>query len=507
MDYDFLNTLRRQHPGWRLLAADHGPLIAAFLHRYFIEPNQRSFAEAELTSRLEDFLFHLRERLGDDVFPKSARDYLNDWAADERGWDNRDKIKALEAEADNLARQGQALATQLNDWETERKMLDGQLRTLDSLTLFTDFSELDWRPVATELERLEQERRNLEQANDTLRELEQQLRDLESSLADNDAALTDLGKAEGANQTKTQTAQALHEENQAEFEAADEQQQTCFAQLVAYRGQVLPDRTLTVESCDGQQRDLREWLQSEIGRYTKQLGRVRDRIISAMRQHQNDWPLESRDVDATLASGNDYRDMLDELKRDDLPRFERRFKAFFNENTIREVAAFQGQLHKEGQTIRERIDIINRSLYGIDYNPGRYIKLLPETTNDQEVRAFQTDLRACTEGALSGSEDEQYTERSFCKSSRSSSAFAAVKAPVSWTNAGRKKLPMCVTGLYFRPPNAGAKMIAPMNIIRIRRANPEARRKSWPTRFWRPAWPINSGWSGVSSVRVRSGLW
>ena len=86
MDYDFLTTLRRQHPGWRLLAADHGPLVAAFLHRYFIEPNQRTFAEAELASRLEDFLFHLRERLGDDAFPKPARQYLNDWAADERGW-------------------------------------------------------------------------------------------------------------------------------------------------------------------------------------------------------------------------------------------------------------------------------------------------------------------------------------------------------------------------------------------------------------------------------------
>ncbi|MBM1144508.1 DUF3375 domain-containing protein [Alcanivorax sp. ZXX171] len=86
MDYDFLSTLRRQHPGWRLLAADHGPLVAAFLHRYFIEPNQRTFAEAELASRLEDFLFHLRERLGEEAFPKPARQYLNDWAADERGW-------------------------------------------------------------------------------------------------------------------------------------------------------------------------------------------------------------------------------------------------------------------------------------------------------------------------------------------------------------------------------------------------------------------------------------
>ncbi|HET7266813.1 MAG TPA: DUF3375 family protein, partial [Oleiagrimonas sp.] len=86
MDYDWLIALRRQHPGWRLLAADHGPLVAAFLHRSFIAPNQRTLAEAELGSRLEDFLFALRQQLGEDAFPKPARAYLNDWAGDERGW-------------------------------------------------------------------------------------------------------------------------------------------------------------------------------------------------------------------------------------------------------------------------------------------------------------------------------------------------------------------------------------------------------------------------------------
>ena len=35
---------------------------------------------------LEDELFHLRDRLGDESFPKTARAYLNDWAAPEKGW-------------------------------------------------------------------------------------------------------------------------------------------------------------------------------------------------------------------------------------------------------------------------------------------------------------------------------------------------------------------------------------------------------------------------------------
>jgi hypothetical protein len=73
-----------------LLAAEHAPLIASFLHRAFIVPNVRVMAQADLAEALEDTLFglrqQLRERMGERVFPKSAQDYLNDWAANEKGW-------------------------------------------------------------------------------------------------------------------------------------------------------------------------------------------------------------------------------------------------------------------------------------------------------------------------------------------------------------------------------------------------------------------------------------
>jgi uncharacterized protein YPO0396 len=109
--------------------------------------------------------------------------------------------------------------------------------------------------------------------------------------------------------------------------------------------------------------------------------------------------------------------MLHALKSDDLPRFEARFKELLNENTIREVANFQSQLARERETIRERIARINESLTQIDYNPGRYIVLEAQPTPDADVRDFQSELRACTEGALTGS-DSQYSEAKFIEVKR-----------------------------------------------------------------------------------------
>ena len=86
IDYDTLDHLRQAHPAWRLLRSDHAALIASFLNRVFIVPNRRVLAQSDLAEALEDDLYALRERQGTDAFPRTALDYLNDWASPEKGW-------------------------------------------------------------------------------------------------------------------------------------------------------------------------------------------------------------------------------------------------------------------------------------------------------------------------------------------------------------------------------------------------------------------------------------
>ncbi|HNC26262.1 DUF3375 domain-containing protein [Accumulibacter sp.] len=86
MDYATLSALRDRHPAWRLLASPHAPLVASFLHRVFVAPNVRVMSEADLAEALEDELFALREQLGAEAYPKAALEYLNDWAAPDKGW-------------------------------------------------------------------------------------------------------------------------------------------------------------------------------------------------------------------------------------------------------------------------------------------------------------------------------------------------------------------------------------------------------------------------------------
>lgn len=86
MDYRTLETLRQKHPAWRLLKADYASFIVAFLYRVFVEPNVRTLSQSELVTQLDDYLYLLRREVDDNVFPRDAQHYLDEWASNEHAW-------------------------------------------------------------------------------------------------------------------------------------------------------------------------------------------------------------------------------------------------------------------------------------------------------------------------------------------------------------------------------------------------------------------------------------
>ena len=125
------------------------------------------------------------------------------------------------------------------------------------------------------------------------------------------------------------------------------------------------------------------------------------RVVSAMTNFRSKYPVETSELDSAVEAADGYRELHGRLAGDDLPRFQQQFKTYLNQNTIREIAQFQAQLNRQSDLIRQRIDTINTSLVDVDYNPGRYIRLEPQQTPNIEIRDFRTDLRACTDNAVS----------------------------------------------------------------------------------------------------------
>lgn len=86
MNYDEIADLRTRHPAWALLRSNNVALVLSFLQRVFVDANASGVPGSVLADQLDEELYALNQRLGEDTFPKSASSYLDDWAAPERGW-------------------------------------------------------------------------------------------------------------------------------------------------------------------------------------------------------------------------------------------------------------------------------------------------------------------------------------------------------------------------------------------------------------------------------------
>jgi uncharacterized protein YPO0396 len=335
------------------------------------------------------------------------------------GWTNAAKIEALEAKARRLEAELGETGARVAALQAEQQALRARLDTLSKLDEYRDFRELDWRPLASEIARLEQERTQLESTSDVLRELNARLAALARSRQETEAQLADYRDRRSKTEQKQADAETLRTQTLAVLDTPDRaSHEAHFAAIDALRPEALGEHQLSVESCDHREQDVRTWLQARIDGETKARERLRERIVRAMTEYKEAYRLDTQDVDVSVEAGAEYAVMLRALAADDLPRFEARFKELLNENTIREVANFQSQLNRERETIRERIEEINRSLTQIDYNPGRFIVLEARAAPDPDIRDFQGELRACTEGSLTGSEDAQYSEAKFLEVKR-----------------------------------------------------------------------------------------
>ena len=349
---------------------------------------------------------------------KDDRHRLDDRRRYVLGWSNAEKIAALEEEARQQETQLGELAGRISTLQKEQSTLKERLSILSMLGEYGDFRDLDWKPLAVAIARLEVEKGELEATSDLLKTLTAQLGALEDALQETERQLDERKVKHATVEEKIRVATELQQQVQTLLAETPEGYTGQFPMLEEMREEALGSQLPTVESCDNRERDMRVWLQDRIDAEDAKIKRLSEKIIKAMTEYKNKWTLETRDVDVNIAAGPEFKSMLDGLRADDLPRFEARFKELLNENTIREVANFQSQLARERETIKERIARINESLTQIDYNPGRYISLEAQLTHDADIRDFQTELRACTEGALTGSEDAQYSEAKFLQVKR-----------------------------------------------------------------------------------------
>jgi uncharacterized protein YPO0396 len=350
---------------------------------------------------------------------KDDRRRIDDQSTYVLGWSNERKIDALIDRAREVSAQLDAIRAAQAEQQNKQNAAQERRDVLVRLDETREFTDIDWQSPVIQIEDLKEERERLKAAS--------------AELAKFAAALDGVRQRIGEADDERSTAQRklgglLNNISGAERVLADTRavlaEEACGAARVLFGGiaellaKAEQPRPSAASACDKAENAAGATIIDLVGRRSDRMNRLATTIVRAMGEFRRQYPVETNELSDSVESADGYRELHKRLVNDDLPRFTEQFKTYLNQNTIRDIAGFQSQLNKQAELIRDRITTINSSLVGVDYNPGRYIRLEPLSSPHADIRDFRADLRACTDDAVSVEDSDQYSEQKFLQVSR-----------------------------------------------------------------------------------------
>jgi uncharacterized protein YPO0396 len=350
-----------------------------------------------------------------DRHEKDDRSRIDDRRQYVLGWTNEQKVQALIADAERVQRAGQPLRERIDELRRTRTSVRKSLEDLTALRSRDRWDELDWQALVNQISALHAEADRIRASSDVLSALTEEQSRLRAELAELDSMAKRLRDQRGGTRTKRDDAASQLDATEAlvrdttALAAARQTFEDLERSLPSDARAGIGDlRTMTA----ARESTVRS-IHDDRAHLTTERQRLDGRIVRAMFEFRARWPQEVTELDDSIESGPEYRSLHERVANDDLPRFEAEFRRSLRENAIHEIAGLSAQLNGQAETIRQRVDKINSSLRAIDYNPGRYIRLVPEATPNTEIRAFREELRACTSNITQGVDDDQYSEDRF----------------------------------------------------------------------------------------------
>lgn len=334
------------------------------------------------------------------------------------GWSNQQKIQLLEQAASKLLaeiKQQQQFEQRLKQ---ELTKLNLQNEYCIRLTSYKEFSEIDWQSWAKEIARLNAEKQKIEATHNKLKALQRELESLEKFITATENQLDSAKDTKGGCQSKLDdcASEIIITQNNLQ----EEQQKLAFNNEIAenlanHQQKWQLSLPIKANETQGKEKAMRGKIQTEINKLASKTDSLKDKINAQIKNFRHTYKAETIELLDSIAGLAEYSQLLKQLQQDDLPKFEKKFKEGLNKNIINQVSQFNVSLKKHQQEIKERIEKINLSLVGIDYNPNRYIHLELANNSDQEIKQFYQDLNACVDGSFTDNNDSPYADAKFFK--------------------------------------------------------------------------------------------
>lgn len=369
---------------------------------------------------------------------KDDRTNINDRKRYALGFSNQRKIEAYLAELNALNEEKSFYEDEKNESTKIMNTLQEKFSALNVLMDIDNFISIDVKSINDEISECKRQIFNIENSSNILNDLNKKLNEYEEKQNQQSNIVKEI---EYKQRTLSEALKALLEsrlENKTILESEDTVlAASTYPFLDENKSLALGDVLFVLKNVTSLENRYNKFLADKSRLCQREVGDYQSKIERGMTTFRLKYPNMVNELDDTIYSLGEYSRLFERLQTDDLPKYEDKFKSMLRKNTIHEITTFQANLDISYKSIKRRISVINDSLYNIDYNPGRFIKIEFDDSTDAEIKGFRSQLRSCTEGLASGFNDEDVIENSFYRIKEIISRFKGrageADADAKWT--------------------------------------------------------------------------
>lgn len=321
------------------------------------------------------------------------------------GWDNTEKKRRIAERIGSLERDRAEADTSVREFGAQVAQCENICRAATAALEVADFDAIDVKKHENEIAALTAEQNEIENANVAIRTLRKRL-----NAATNDESKLSQERDEAVGKKARcaediKRSQLVVDNARKEVQAAREsgrlsEHEPYFSEITSSLG----EPALTTGNFWARREQWTGSTSNRVRQLREPLQKLSEALISRMAAYLKEFRDQSADLDATVDSLDTFLGLLERLRREDLPKHERKFKDHLNDNVSQEIALFNTELRQEGKRIEDRISELNRALAGVEYSRGTLMRLEPRPVQDREIEEFRRAVRECLDQSLEHSD-------------------------------------------------------------------------------------------------------
>jgi uncharacterized protein YPO0396 len=327
------------------------------------------------------------------------------------GFDNKDKLVLFQAQAQDLAATISRLEGEIRklaEQDKNRTTRAMQCQTLVNL----QWQEIDLMPLLDRISTIERQIREAREGNSTLLQISARIEKQKKLVDDADK---DFRQATREHDSILEKISSSSQKLESLLQDAS------IVRLTPHQVSGLKDRfskqsdAIRLDNLDKMAILVERALNSEIEEVNRGIGDCEKDIETRFAEFKRIWPMDSGDMDSSLASAPDFFAKLVRLETDGLPAYEQRFFELLRNQSHQNLAALSTYLNDARKAILERMGLVNDSLSQVPFNQSAnqrtYLKIEASDRQLVEVKEFKQEIQQALSHAWT--EDREFAEARF----------------------------------------------------------------------------------------------